>query len=191
MLVLLWCSWMKLFESSSRKAALAFFSIWEMVTHYVYKVANGSFCQIFYNLWLLRATGVLRSESLTLPMATRSNPSAPGLCARWGDGRRVVTPPGPAAREETQNNRQGNPTQNNELASTKRKVTAWKPLFESGGGGEKRVSEGNSMPLRFQRIPFGKENNAGEQCKYLQCFWGSRLIFYFLFLLASKLELLP
>lgn len=94
-----------------------------------------------------------------------------------------------AAREETQNNHQGNPTQNKKLASTNERSLLESRCLRAGvgQGGEKRVSKGDSVPLWFQRILSCKQNSAGEQCGYFQCFQGIKLICFF-FLIESKLE---
>lgn len=94
-----------------------------------------------------------------------------------------------ATREETQNNRQGNPTQNNKLAFTKRKGHCLKATIWELGGVKMEWVEATQCLFGSKEFLFCKENNAGEQCGYLQSFRGSRVFFFFV--IESKLELLP
>lgn len=96
-----------------------------------------------------------------------------------------------AAREETQNNRQGNPTQNNELAFTKRKGHCLKATIWELGGVKKEWLEATQCLCGSKEFLFYKENNAGEQCGYLRRFRGSRFLFFLFSLIENKLELLP
>lgn len=143
-----------------------------MVIYYVYKVANDCFCQIFiicgyYEQLTFFWPSVWRWERLPavwlFPWLHEATRECPGFVlgwvtsAGWSPRREWrQRPRRRAAREETQNNRQGNQTQNNKLASTKERSLLESHHLRTGGWWWKRVSEGDSMPLRFQRIPLCK-----------------------------------
>lgn len=91
-----------------------------MVMYYVYKVANDCFCQIFIICgYYEQLRGFFghpvkigkAASGLILPMVTCSNPRVPGLCARLGYERGVVTPPGTAAATSPQSSAGGNTEQ--------------------------------------------------------------------------------
>lgn len=136
---------MKLFESSSSKLLSHFLAS----ERWLYSTCARWFLPDFCNLWLLRGTdGFLAihvkvgkaASGLTLPMVTHSSSRAPGFVLGWvtraGWSPRWEQRQRPcrrAAREETQNNRQGNPTQNNKLASTKERSLLESHYLRAGG----------------------------------------------------------